>query len=209
MHATCTHLCTYHSTYAHAWNMAMHMLCTSLTYMHTTWTCLHSIYAHAHNMDMPSLHLCTCTQHGHAFTPFTHMHATWTYTCNTYLWSVSLSACASFWYPVYIQTNPGPPSHLLPISMKTRCPVFPVLLILSLSHVTTGVWSLGLMMSSCPMETFGIPLRRARMCRPRMPLFEPTSSGRMYTGHTESERGEGRGDWGRGGEEREVSAMLG
>lgn len=55
-----------------------------------------------------------------------------------YLWSVSLRAWASL-NPVYIQTRPGPPSHLRPISINTRWPVFPVLLILSLSQETSGV----------------------------------------------------------------------
>ena len=36
------------------------------------------------------------------------------------------------------------------------------------------------------MVTLDLPLRRARICWPMMPHFCPTSSGKIYTGHTES-----------------------
>ena len=44
----------------------------------------------------------------------------------------------------YIHTRPSPPKLCLPISMKTKLPVLPVLLILFLSQVTTRLESIGL-----------------------------------------------------------------
>ena len=108
------------------------------------------------------------------------------------MWSVSLRAAVSFG-PAYIHTSPGPPWQRLPISMNTMFPRQPVLLILSLSQVTMGVeGSAKLMMSSCPGWLSLPRLLKAMTWRPKALTLDPTSSGRMYTAHTESVRGKKR-----------------
>lgn len=126
-----------------------------------------------------------------------HIHIQWlsvfviTQQCFTDLCSVSLSGWASS-NPAYIHTNPGPPSHRLPISMKTRFPVFPVRRILSRSHAMTGLPALvGATISSRPTLCCGTPPLSKRMWIPIMLHLDPTSSDMMYTAHAESGCGEG------------------
>lgn len=106
----------------------------------------------------------------------------------TYAWSVSLRAAVSLG-PAYIQTSPAPPWQRLPISMNTMLPRQPVLLILSLSQVTTGVWrSAKLIISSWPVWFWGLRLFKATTWIPKALILDPTSSGNIYTTHTESIR---------------------